>query len=109
MVISEKKGRKILLIYYASIVFSVVSRIISPYVGQQFQNHLDNHESYLLCPGKPAMKLDTNFPVSRVRVFYRKLPEHHHLRHAVQSRVHVTRSENGLPKNFIDIYHWSVD
>lgn len=55
------------------------------------------------------MKLDTNFPVSRVRVFYRKLPKRHHLRHAVQNRIHVTRSDNSLPKNFIDIYHWTTD
>lgn len=32
---------------------------------------LENHESYIKCPGKPAVKIDTNFPVSRFRVFYR--------------------------------------
>lgn len=87
----------------------MISRVIAPYARPQFHNHLDNHESYLMCPGKPDMRLDTSFPVSRVRVFYRKLPKRHHLRHAVQNRVHVTRSEDTLPKNFIDIYHWSVD
>lgn len=88
--------------------FSVLSRVIAPHVGSQY-NHVDNNESYLLCPGKPAMKLDTNFPVSRVRVFYRKLSKEHRLRHAVQNKIHVTRSENTLPKNFIDIYHWTAD
>lgn len=56
------------------------------------------------------MKLDTSFPVSRVRVFYRKLPKNHRMFNAaIQSQIHITRSENTLPKNFIDIYHWSVD
>lgn len=83
---------------------------VGPQFGSQYQNPLYNHESTLLCPDKPAMKLDTNFPVSRVRVFYRKLPKrHHHLKNSVQNQIHVTRSENALPKNLIDIYHWSVD
>lgn len=78
---------------------------------QHTQHALDNHESYLLCPGKPAMKLDTSFPVSRVRLFYRKLTNRHnrHLNGAAQNKIHVKRSENTLPRNFIDIYHWSVD
>lgn len=87
----------------------LVTRIMSPYVQQTFNSHLNNHESYLLCPGKPDMKLDTNFPVSRVRVFYRKLPGRHRFNPAVQNSIHVTRSEDRLPKHFIDIYHWSVD
>lgn len=55
------------------------------------------------------MKIDTSFPVSSIRVFYRKLPRRHHIKDAVQSQIHVTRSGNTLPQNFIDIYHWSVD
>lgn len=95
------------------IIFSAIARVVNPYVGQQFgqqyRNPLHNHESYLLCQGKPAMKLDTNFPVSRVRVFYRKLPKRSPLKNAVQNQVQITRSDNTLPKNLIDIYHWSVD
>lgn len=87
----------------------MLAKIGSPYSGVQYQNRLPDHKSYLLCPGQPDMQLDTNFPVSRVRVFYRKLPPNHHLRHAVQNRIHVTRSEEKLPQHFIDIYHWSVD
>lgn len=73
-----------------------------------YRSQLNDHESYLLCPDKPAMKLDTSFPVSRVRVFYRKLAKNHRFTDAVQNQIHVTRSEKILPKNFIDIYHWSV-
>lgn len=91
------------------VVVSVMQRVVTPYAGAHYQNHMDNHESYLLCPDKPAIKLDTNFPVSRVRVFYRKLPKHHRFNAAFQNKVHVTRSDNILPKNFIDIYHWSVN
>lgn len=84
--------------------------MIMPYNAPQFPNRFDNVDSYLMCPDRPAMKIDTSFPVSRIRVFYRKLPTRHHIRHAVQNQFHVTRSEkNTLPKNFIDVYHWSVD
>lgn len=86
-----------------------VERLITPYVPPKFPNRFDKVESYLMCPDRPAMKIDTSFPVSRIRVFYRKLPKRHHIRHAVQNQFHVTRSENTLPKNFIDVYHWSVD
>lgn len=72
------------------------------------QPYLKDHDSYLMCPNRPAMKLDTNFPVSSVRVFYRKLPKRHHLK-AFQNQVHVTHADNASPKNYIDIYHWTVD
>lgn len=65
-------------------------------------DRLENHESYLLCPDRPAMKLDTSFPVSRVRVFYRTIKDDG--RNARQrSRHDVQRSS----KHFIDIYHWN--
>ena len=56
-------------------------------------NGFPNHESYLICPEKPAIKLDTNFDVSRFRFFYRN--------------IHQKSSKNP-PKHFIDIYHWLV-
>lgn len=90
-------------------VLSAARLVAPPYAVPQIRRGFDNHESYLMCPGQPAMKVETSFPVSSVRVFYRKLPKHHHLTDAVQNQIHVTRSENTLPKNFIDIYHWSVD
>lgn len=87
----------------------VLSRIVNNvYRGNRLENHLENHESYLLCSGKPAMKLDTSFPVSSVRVFYRKLTKRHST-NALQNSVHITRADDAKPKNFIDIYHWSVD
>lgn len=82
---------------------------MTPYVPPRFPTRLERQESYLLCPDRPAMKIDTSFPVSRIRVFYRKLPRRLHLKNAAQHQFHVTRSGDTLPKNFIDIYHWSVD
>lgn len=75
-------------------------------VGAHHQkgNRLANHESYLMCPGKPAMKLDTNFPVSKFRVFYKNF---HH-----EKSSSLTKPSNNQinyhPKHFIDIYHWIV-
>lgn len=91
-----------------NIIFSV-ARIVTPYVAPRMRDRMDAHESYLLCPDRPAMKIDTSFPVSSIRVFYRKLPRRHHLKDAVQNQIHIIRSGNTLPQNFIDIYHWSVD
>lgn len=70
---------------------------------------LANHESYLLCPNEPAMKLDTSFPVSRVRVFYRKLTNRHAKLKSIQNNVHIERRDDSQPRNYIDIYHWSID
>lgn len=87
-----------------------MAKLFNPYNAPvHYQSPLNDHESYLICPEKPAMKLDTSFPVSRVRVFYRKLHKRHRLKAAVQNQIHITRSDNTLPNNFIDIYHWSVD
>lgn len=69
----------------------------SEYVEQKHlaeSNHLENHDSYLICPGKSAVKIETNYPVSRFRVFY------HKIRHSLHRKQ--------TPKHFIDIYHWLV-
>lgn len=98
-----------------SVCLFSVERLTQPqFATPQFPHRFDNVQSYLMCPDRPAMKIDTSFPVSRIRVFYRKLPKRHHIRHhitdhSVVNQFHVTRSENTLPKNFIDVYHWSVD
>lgn len=56
-------------------------------------NRLENHVSYLLCPGKEAMRIETSYPVSNIRVFYKKLRKR-------------TAKRNAQPKHFIDVYHW---
>lgn len=79
------------------------------YTAVNYHTPLNNHVSTLLCPGKPAMKLDTSFPVSSVRVFYRQLDKTHRFGKApYQNQFHTSRRINNEPKHFIDIYHWSV-
>lgn len=84
------------------------SRLVNP-AAATYGSALANHESYLLCPNKPAMKLDTSFPVSRVRVFYRKLTNRHANLKSIQNMVHIERGDDSRPRNLIDIYHWSLD
>lgn len=58
---------------------------------------LKNHESYLKCPGKPAVKIDTNFPVSRFRVFYRNI-------HQTSSKSSYSGSNNLPPKHYLTLF-----
>lgn len=86
--------------------FSVVQR--NAYTAANYHQPLSNHVSSLICPDKPAMKLDTSFPVSSVRVFYRQLDKNHRFGKSAQTQIHTTRRIDNQPKHFIDIYHWSV-
>lgn len=87
-------------------------RIVKPNAvkpGTSVFHGIPDHDSFLLCPGKPAMKLDTSFPVSRVRVFYRKLESKHDKLKSLQNSVHYAPYENSEPRNYIDIYHWTSE
>lgn len=43
-------------------------------------NRLDNHESYLICPGKSPILVDPNSPVSRLHVIFHTIWHPHHRR-----------------------------
>lgn len=55
------------------------------------------------------MKLDTSFPVSRVRVFYRKLTNKDEQFKSIQNNINYTPEDQSETRNYIDIYHWSAD
>lgn len=81
---------------------------------------LENHESYLMCPGKAAIKLDTNFPVSRFRVFYKNF--HRSSSPSSSSSLSQSSAESlpqlppanlqrqsdryVPPRHYVDVYHW---
>lgn len=86
-------------------------------------------EAYVMCPNRVAMKLDTTFPVSSFRVFYKNLYEAAEARTHVTSKIYAPPNAAGgddrqsgaesstatsasstkrVPSHFIDIYHWVV-
>lgn len=91
-----------ILIAVENLEFLGLAGRVAPSAPIRRINRLENHESYLMCPDRPAMKLDTSFPVSRVRVFYRTINQD--ARNA-RSRNHAKTPRT--PKHFIDIYHWN--
>lgn len=78
----------------------VPARLTNVPQGNRLAHRLDDHESFLICPGKPTFKLDTGFPVSSVRVFYRKIRNSHDVR---------SNSVNADVQNYIDIYHYAIE
>lgn len=67
-----------------------------------------------MCPGKASLKVDTSFPVSRFRVFYRNLYSTADKNAVVTADDHPEQNQplpaasNRTPRHFIDIYHMIV-
>lgn len=76
---------------------------------QQRYNGLPNHETFLMCSGKAAIKIETNFPVSRYRVFHHEKPtnNNHKVIHAANKSI-KSHHHHYCRRHFIDIYHWFV-
>lgn len=101
------------------------------------QPELGPTEAYVMCPNRVAMKLDTTFPVSSFRIFYKNIyqpdeaqahvtskmfpPEDRQpppppLTQSPSARGHANKSPTHRankhppppPRHFIDIYHWVV-
>lgn len=58
-----------------------------------------------MCPGKAAIKIETNFPVSRYRLFHHKLI-HASANKSIKSHHH--HHNYCRCRHFLEIYHWFV-
>lgn len=52
--------------FFQTNAITVIVHSTNSFPAFNYHNQLDNHESYILCPDKPAMKLDTRFSVSKL-------------------------------------------
>lgn len=101
-----------------------VQQSVKPKPQHHLHSELGPTEAYVMCPNRVAMKLDTTFPVSSFRVFYKNIyqageaqahitPTTHRPRRIAEASDEASVLPSSLsgdrqPRHIIDIYHWVV-